>query len=58
MFNTLFRCPNTGLNVQHFVGESPSEKDGAVVAVNCPACARIHLLNAATGELLRDAKGR
>jgi hypothetical protein len=47
------------MNVQHDVGEASSEKeDGAVVVVNCPACARIHLVNAATGELVSDAWSR
>ena len=59
MSNSLFRCPNTGMNVQHDVGEASSEKEvGAVVVVNCPACARIHLVNAATGELVSDAWSR
>jgi len=58
MSNTLFRCPNTGMNVQHLIGELSSEKERAVVVVTCPACARIHLVNAATGELARDAKTR
>lgn len=59
MSQTLFRCPNTGMNVQHSAGEASSEKkDGALVVVNCPACARIHLVNAATGELVSDARRR
>lgn len=59
MSNTLFRCPNTGMNVQHVVAEPSSRKEsGAIVAVNCPACARIHLVNVATGELARDASSR
>lgn len=56
---TLFRCPNTGMNVQYFAdGSSSGKEDGAFVAVDCPACARIHLVNAATGELARDTRGR
>jgi hypothetical protein len=59
MPNTLFRCPNTGMNVQHFVAESSSgDEHEAIVALNCPACARIHLVNAATGEPARDAGSR
>ena len=58
MSTTLFRCPNTGMNVQHSFEKRSSERDDALVVVNCPACARIHLVNAATGELARDGKGR
>ena len=58
MSNTMFRCPNTGMNVQHLATE-PLEQNavGDVTVVHCPACARIHLINAATGELARDAVG-
>ncbi len=59
MPNILFRCPNTGMNVQHFVDESSSAKaDGAVAVVHCPACAKIHLVNPATGELARGSRTR
>ncbi|RXH18341.1 hypothetical protein [Bradyrhizobium guangzhouense] len=59
MSKTLFRCPNTGMNVQHHVGEASSEtKDGAVVVVSCPACARIHLMNVATGRLVSDPRSQ
>ena len=57
MSNTLFRCPNTGMNVQHLATELSELKAlGDVTVVHCPACARIHLINPATGELARDAK--
>ncbi|MBW7973842.1 hypothetical protein [Bradyrhizobium sp. BR 10289] len=59
MSNILFRCPNTGMNVQHFVAEPSSKKeDAAIMVVNCPACTRIHLVNGATGELARDTRSR
>ena len=59
MSNILFRCPNTGMNVQHLVGEPPpGTAIGAVTVVQCPACARIHLVNVETGEVPRDTRGR
>jgi hypothetical protein len=59
MSNVLFRCPKTGMNVQHFVGEPSSEKkDGRIVVVNCPACTGIHFVNTATGGLASDTRKR
>jgi len=59
MSNILFRCPNTGMNVQHSITEPASGTSaGAIAVVNCPACARIHLINVATGELSRDVRSR
>ncbi|MBR0764836.1 hypothetical protein ABIF65_005774 [Bradyrhizobium japonicum] len=56
MSNVLFRCPNTGMNVQHLLGDSSAKADKVVAVVHCPACARIHLVNVATGELARDTR--
>lgn len=59
MSNILFRCPNTGMNVQHPICEPASgARAEAVLVVHCPACARIHLINVATGELSRDVRSR
>lgn len=59
MSNILFRCPNTGMNVQHPIDGSCSGKaDGAIAVVDCPACARIHLINVATGELAAEPRSR
>lgn len=54
MSNVLFRCPNTGMNVQHLLGNSSEKADEVVAVVHCPAGARIHLVSVATGELARD----
>ncbi|MBR0733272.1 hypothetical protein JQ595_31440 [Bradyrhizobium japonicum] len=56
MSNVLFRCPNTGMNVQQLLGDSSEKSDDVVAVVHCPACARIHLVNVATGELARDVR--
>ncbi len=52
MVNVIFRCPNTGMNVQHSLDERPDAGADEVVAVHCPACARIHLFNVAEQRLL------
>ena len=56
MSHVLFRCPNTGMNVQYPLGDSSEEADEVVAVVHCSACARIHLVNVATGELARDTR--
>jgi len=53
----VFRCPNTGLNVQGWVAENPSEpKSEAYEAVTCTACARVHLVEPRTGKILGSAE--
>ena len=52
--NILFKCPRTGINVQHSL---PGDAIGAVethVSVPCPACASLHFVNIVTGKLLGD----
>ncbi|MFY9837743.1 MAG: hypothetical protein WAK55_15005 [Xanthobacteraceae bacterium] len=49
----VFRCPNTGLNVQGWVADNPSEPESeAYEAVTCTACARVHLVDPRTGRIL------
>jgi hypothetical protein len=49
----LYRCPNTGLNVQGWVADVPAEKSGETFEpVSCLACTRIHLVNAKTDKVL------
>jgi hypothetical protein len=50
----IFRCPVTGLNVQHiFHDEAPETGDErAYVGVRCLACTGIHLVNRKTGRLV------
>jgi hypothetical protein len=53
----VFRCPNTGLNVQGWVAEDPSEPASeAYEAVTCTACARVHLVDPRTGKILGSAE--
>jgi hypothetical protein len=48
----LYRCPNTGHNVQTWVAEEvPADKD-TFQTLTCIACLQVHLVNPATGRVL------
>jgi hypothetical protein len=49
----LYRCPNTGLNVQGWVADDPTERDKETYeTVTCTACTRLHVVNPSTGRVL------
>ncbi len=48
----VFRCPETGLNVQHWLAEVPNEPTGTHRPVVCKACTKLHFINSSTGKLL------
>jgi hypothetical protein len=49
----LYRCPNTGLNVQGWVADDPIERgDESYESLTCTACTRVHLVNPKTGKVL------
>ena len=53
MASFIYRCPNTGRNVQGFVADDPTA--GAAERyepVTCVACTRVHLVNPKTGKVL------
>jgi hypothetical protein len=53
--NFVFRCPQTGFNVQHrWPDEEKASVDNVYETVTCPACTRVHLINRSTGKLLGD----
>lgn len=56
MGNTVFRCPRTGINVQHWLAEevTPETPMCSYETVTCNACARIHFINRRSGKLLGD----
>jgi len=55
MANLIFRCTQTGMNVQVWLpDEAPAERGDSYEAVTCPACARVHLVNKTTGKTLGD----
>jgi hypothetical protein len=47
-----FKCPQTGMNVQHWLADDASEDGGEYQPVTCPACIRLHFIHNKTGELL------
>jgi hypothetical protein len=48
----LYRCPNTGDNVQAWAADDPEDDDLTYVQVTCLACAQAHLVNPKTGRVL------
>jgi hypothetical protein len=48
----LYRCPNTGENVQASVTDDAEDEDLTYVQVTCLACAQAHLVNPKTGKVL------
>jgi hypothetical protein len=53
MVNFIFRCPNTGLKVQHrWPDEEKPVDDKVYESVACPACTRMHFINRSTGKPL------
>jgi hypothetical protein len=59
MGNVIFKCPQTGLNVQHWLDDAepdnpPSayETPLAYETVVCQACKRLHFINRLNGRLL------
>jgi hypothetical protein len=49
---TLFRCPRTGMNVQHWLADVPEDAKDSHSAVLCPACTKTHFVHNSTGKLL------
>ena len=55
MATFLYRCPATGLRVQGWVADDPTENDGETYeALTCTACGRMHAVNPKTGKLLGE----
>jgi hypothetical protein len=48
----IFRCPNTGKNVQGFTAEDVSDDADAYQTLTCLACRQVHLVNPANGKVL------
>jgi hypothetical protein len=57
MANLVFRCPATGLNVQHQLDDDPDISDTEYEGITCPGCTKLHFLNRKTGKLLGQDKG-
>jgi hypothetical protein len=48
----VYRCPNTGLNVQGFSAEEVPADDESFETLTCLACRQVHLVNPTTGRVL------
>ena len=49
----IYRCPNTGLNVQGWIADDPTEGNGETYQpVPCTLCTRQHLVDPKTGKVL------
>jgi hypothetical protein len=59
--NLVFKCPRTGMNVQHWLDEAATgESVCTYETIVCKACTRLHFINRQTRKLLgeRDAQER
>ncbi|MCA1468389.1 hypothetical protein I6F09_10860 [Bradyrhizobium sp. IC3195] len=52
--NVIFKCPRTGVNVQHWISGTGSDAADTHVPVRCPACASLHFVNVASGKTLSE----
>ena len=50
MIAVVYRCPATGLSVDHWF--EPAETAETYESVTCRACNRVHLVNVSTGRVL------
>lgn len=51
----LFKCPRTGLKVQHWLDDVPDgQPEASYQSVNCPSCSWAHFINRRTGRLLGE----
>jgi hypothetical protein len=56
MGNIVFKCPRTGMNVQHWLADEPAPDDPHCTyeTVVCQACSRLHFINRSSGKLLGE----
>jgi hypothetical protein len=52
MATFVYRCPNTGMNVQGWVAEDPTINGETYQPIVCTICARLHLVNPKNGKVL------
>jgi len=55
MGNLIFKCPRTGMNVQHWLDEAKAgDPSSSYETVECHACTRLHFINRRTRKLVGD----
>jgi hypothetical protein len=58
MANLIYRCPQTGMNVQAWMPEDEqTEGEQVYKALLCSACTRLHFIHKLTGKLLGEPEG-
>jgi hypothetical protein len=50
----LFRCPETGMNVQHLLADVADDAKDSHSPVVCQACTKLHFIHNSTGKILGD----
>jgi hypothetical protein len=58
MATFIFRCPNTGRNVQGWIADDPEKGEGFYAAVTCRECNTVHLVDPETGNVLGKSRLR
>jgi hypothetical protein len=46
----VFRCPQTGMNVQTHLERQPRHEGRSFEPFACPACTRLHFIDLASGQ--------
>nr|QDP26817.1 hypothetical protein FNV92_33750 [Bradyrhizobium cosmicum] len=46
----VFRCPQTGMNVQTHLEKQHRPEGRSFESITCPACTRLHFIDLATGQ--------
>jgi len=54
----VFRCPQTGMNVQTHLEKQPRQEGRSFASFACPACMRLHFLDAASGQPMSRERWR
>jgi hypothetical protein len=56
MSNFVFKCPRTGMNVQHRLADEsvPGDQRCTYETVLCQACGRLHFINRSSRKLLGE----
>jgi hypothetical protein len=50
----IFKCPRTGMRVQHWLDDVPDDAKDTYAAVTCLACTGLHLIHNSTGKPLGE----
>jgi len=52
----VFKCPETGMKVQHRLADTTDDAKDTYVPVVCQACTKLHFVNSSIGNLLGEAE--